>query len=297
MMFDNSQLKLAENWEILIPEFNRHCVLMQGPKYGAELLEWDQHRCHRWEIVGYQKAQHILSTQQQMMRFLRFAVQGLLEETHALKSKCEDSGSIITAELAGHLEDTHLANTEVGHHVERASSPKWDQLIQNKFFSFGNTSAQSVRASANQPFSAPPHFDPLATVELVESMYHESVDELELAQTEPSYLQCLVSGLAATAYFERVDSKSRWTWFVDEIVCNLYGRYIWWRQMLKECRLMMEAYERYQQAPSSENRAEYERAIYGVDNIAVEHMAQQILLVHYRYGHVMSWLTGSSLTI
>ena len=77
MMFDNTQLRLSEHWEVLINEFNEHCVTMRGPKYGSELVEWDKDLCHHWDIVGYQKAQYILSAQQQMMHFLRVTVEGL----------------------------------------------------------------------------------------------------------------------------------------------------------------------------------------------------------------------------
>jgi hypothetical protein len=122
MMFDNSQLKLAENFEIMIGEFNPHCVNMTGSKYGAELVKWDKERCHRWEIVGYQKAQWILSAQHHMMQFLRRTVQVLLDEMQV-----------------------HDAMTEMYHDCRansriRVSSPKWDKLVQNSFFNFGSTS-------------------------------------------------------------------------------------------------------------------------------------------------------------
>ncbi len=186
MMFDIYQLKLTEHWQILIPEFNRHCVTMVGPKYGMELVKWDKHRCHHWWICGFRKAHHILSAQREMMRFLRMTVQTLLEETNppepALKPNATTNGSSWLGD----------ALTPKSVTTDGRPSPKWDQLVQNDFFSFGAPSAESIRASANQPFSSPPHFSPIKTLELVESMFRQSADELELAQTDPAYLQYLV---------------------------------------------------------------------------------------------------------
>ena len=68
MMFDNSQLKLAENFEVVIGEFNAQCVNMTGSKYGSELAKYDKDQCHRWQIVGYQKAIHILTAQHHRQR-------------------------------------------------------------------------------------------------------------------------------------------------------------------------------------------------------------------------------------
>ena len=112
-------------------------------------------------------------------------------------------------------------------------------------------------------------------------MYNASVDELDLAQTDPEYLQYLVRELGAAAYFERVDSESRWDWLADEILLNFYRRYLWWRQMSKECRMMLKSYKTWQEMPSKVNRMAYEQALFAIHSIAVEHMTQQILLLEY----------------
>jgi hypothetical protein len=116
-------------------------------------------------------------------------------------------------------------------------------------------------------------------------MYHESADELDLAQTDPAFLQHAVRALSSTAYFDRVDMETRWDWFMDEIVSNYYRRYIWWRQMAKECRNMVASYERYQQADSPENREAYELAVFALHNISIEHLVQQMALVDYRFAY------------
>ena len=308
-MFDNLQLKLAENWGVLVPEFNPRCVTMRDSKYGMELVDWEKDACHRWNIVGYEKAQFILLAQQSMMDFLNRAVKGVLEEKQRLDSSLandndmdqsevpKDGTKAIEGSTATSPEDAlHESASDAANSTGKTPSPKWDLLVQNRVFSFGSSSTQSVQASANQPFAAPPMFDPAKTLELVESMYQASADELDLAQTDPAYLQVLVRNLGATAYFERVDSGSKWDWFMDEIVCNFYRRFIWWRQMLKECHFMMQAYKKYQQVASEEHRSAYEALLYCIRDIAMEHLAHQILLVEYRYAIPQSAVSCHSLT-
>lgn len=254
MMFDNSQLKAAEGFEVLISEFNPHCVTMTGVNYGMKLVKWNEEKSHHWQNVGYQKAIHILTAQNHMMHFLRSVVEVLLHE----KSQLQDE-------------------------QQPKSQPKWESLVQNSFFSFGSSSAVSIRASANQPFSAPPAFDPIKTFELVESMYEASIDELDLAQTNPAYVQCLIRGLEGSSYFSALGHgpDGRWGFIMDELICNFYRRFIWWRQMHKECQLMMENYRAFQLTPNSETRKAYEASLFVIQDVALEHMAQQILLIQY----------------
>lgn len=237
---------------------------MHGSNYGAELVKWNKKQCHSWEIVGYQKAQYILSAQRHMMQFLRSVVQTLLEEMQTPYDITIEDG---------------FSSTGAG----QTPSPRWDQLVQNDFFSFGTPSVQSSITFANQPFSAPPQFDPISTVELVESLYQQSVDEFDLAQTDPAYMQYLVSELAASAYFERMDEGSRLDFYVDEIPCNLYPRLIWWRQVARECKLMKTAYETHRTNPTIKNRVAYEQSILVLQDISIEHLTGQIQLLKYRF--------------
>ena len=174
----------------------------------------------------------------------------------------------------------HVAANPVQSPLE--PSPKWDQLIRNKFTNFGNSEANFVRACAVRPFSSPPHFDPLATQELVRSMCQASADELDLAQTDPAYLQHIIRKLKSTAFFKKVDSNERWSWFVDEILMNFYRRLIWWRQMLKECDIMVAAFKEWQSDQTMENRAQYEESLDSIHDISIEHLTQQILLIDFR---------------
>ena len=265
MMFDNIQIRLSENWQTLVPEFNKHCVNMSGPKYGAELVPWEASRCHRWEIVGYNKAKHILTAQRAMMLLLREIVRALLSERQtSVGGAASSAPSIPTTEAGG--------------------NPKWNLLVDSGFTSFGKSpsSQHFIRGSAKQPFSAPPTFDAVSALECVESMYRAALDELELSQTDPAFLQLAVRDLAASAYFDRVDSESRWNWFADEVLCSYYRRFVWWRQMLKECTLLVESYQAYQAQPTEVTRKAYEAGMLVVHSISTEHLVNQMGWVDYR---------------
>ena len=264
MMFDNTQLRLCEHWEILIPEYNEHCVTMSGPKYGAELVQWTPSKAHRWHILGYNKAKHILAAQRSMMHFLRATVQALLSER-----------------------ESPAVNTAVEAHNPHAPPPdqrKWNLLVNTGFTSFGKdpSAVYSVRGAANQPFAAPPVFDAVGTLELVESLYRAAQDELELAQTDPAFLQLAVREISAGAFSKRMDSKSRWDWLMDEVVCNYYRRFVWWRQMFKECEVMVASYKKYQARPCKETRKVFETDLYVMHNISLEHEVQQMGWIAYR---------------
>ena len=295
---DDVSILVRNTFHHLEPCSGERATNRKGLEYCSRLL----YRKWRREIYRPQHETPFVNLRRQLTllpfafrNFLRRVVHRLLEETHAFNNDLADKGNVsasarsrdgktpIEDRVTTQLKNTHLSDaTKEGDFNEQTKSPKWDQLVQNKFFSFGSSSAQSVRASANQPFSAPPEFDPVKTLELVESLYHASVDELDLAQTDPAYLQYLVRELGATAYFERLDSESRWDWYMDEIVCNFYRRFIWWRQMLKECRRMLELYETDLETPSVKNRTEYEHAVFSIHDASIEHMAQQIRLLDYR---------------
>lgn len=209
-MFDNFQLKLAEHWEIVVAEFNPHFVRMTGADYGMKFIDWNKDDCHHWRIVGYNKAICILTAQRHMMRLLR--------------------------EIVGHLLGERTSDQRREHH------PKWEQLQSNSFFSFGTSSSFRIRASANQAFSAPPTFDPVQTHGLIASMYQACADELDLAQTSPAFVQCLIRVFRISLYSKTWGKGGLWDTVVDEIMCTIYRRFIWWRQMHKESEIMLENY-------------------------------------------------------
>lgn len=78
--FDNSQLVLAEHWGILVAEFNKHCVVMRDSNYG-DVVPWNKEKAHRWEIIGFNKAQTLLIAQSSMAKMLRKIVSALLPDT------------------------------------------------------------------------------------------------------------------------------------------------------------------------------------------------------------------------
>ena len=92
MMFDNLNLKISEHFVVLVNEFNPNSVVMAGSGYGRKLTKPDKSKNHRWEIVGYLKAQYILTAQQKMMDFLRRTVECILRELPSSGTKVEVDG-------------------------------------------------------------------------------------------------------------------------------------------------------------------------------------------------------------
>lgn len=218
VMFDNTQLVLAEQMFVLTPEYNPNCVIMQSPDFG-KLVKWSAERAHCWAAVGYNKAQNVLTAQRTMMEFLRKVVHGLLQDSNAPTSAI--------------------------------SQPKWQKLVENRFANFGNGHSLLWSEHVNQPFSSPPKFDPYKLVDMVDARYHASVDEIWLAQTDPAYVQLLVRNLTSTVFFEHTDAQGKWGYAIDELLFNQLRREWYWRQMHKECHLLLQCFEKMQRDVNS----------------------------------------------
>lgn len=80
--FDVQQTKMGWEMGLLATEFCEHAVQMHGPKYG-QVVPWDGKKAHRWEIVGFPRAQLVIEAQSILMSFLRKTVERLLENVSA----------------------------------------------------------------------------------------------------------------------------------------------------------------------------------------------------------------------
>lgn len=210
VMFDSAQLVLSEQVGVLMPEYNPNCVITEGPNFGR-IVKWSAEKAHCWAIVGYNKAQYILTAQRTMMGFLRTVVGGILQEANDFPTT--------------------------------VSQPKWQKPVENKFSSFGNTPSVSWSEHANQPFSSPPKFDPVKLVDMMDARYHAAVDDMWLAQTHPAYVQLLVRGLVSTAFFEHTNASNKWQFVIDELMFNQFRREWYWRQMHKECHRLLQCFD------------------------------------------------------
>ncbi|KAI5264847.1 hypothetical protein E4T47_08656 [Aureobasidium subglaciale] len=180
MMFDNSNLVLAEHFSIIPNVFNPHCVVAPGSDYG-KLVKWNAEQAHRWEIIGFSKAHHLFTAQKKILSLLSNCVRGLLAEVQA--------------------------PTTLNIH------PKWNGMVEANFSRFKTDFPWST--DFVKPFSEPPRFDAREVAELIVSRHRVVLDELELLQTDPQYVQ-----IASTSSSRTVPKRPNKIWNTPFIIVN-----------------------------------------------------------------------------
>jgi hypothetical protein len=238
LMFDNSNIVLAEHFSIIPNVFNPNCVVAQGPDYG-KLVKWNADQAHRWEIIGFTKAHHLFTAHKKMLSLLGNCVKGLLAEV-----------KVPTA-----LE-THL---------------KWDGMIGADFFRFKTDFPWST--DFVKPFSEPPRFDAREVAELIASRHRVVLDELELLQTDPQYVQILSKEICACRFFETWRVEDMMPWLVDCLFFETMHRESYWRQLVAESELMIRCLDVFEQEPSKEAKQDLEHAIFIVNDLCIETFA------------------------
>jgi hypothetical protein len=238
LTFDNANIVLVEHFSIMSSTFNRNCVVMQGPDYG-KLVPWNAEQAHRWEIVGFTKAHVLLAAQQTMLNLLSNCVKGLL--------------------------------TEATTPPELDSSPKWTSMIASNFSRFKTNFPWST--DFVKPFSAPRQFDARETSELIMSRHRVVLDELELLQTDPQYVQSLVKEFRACLFFESWRAKDIMPWLVDYLFWDPMHREAWWRQLAAESEQMMRYSDVFEKNPSMQAKQDLDQAVFIVQDLCVETFA------------------------
>ncbi|THX21227.1 hypothetical protein D6D17_00177 [Aureobasidium pullulans] len=238
LMFDNDNIVLAEHFSVIPSIFNPHCVVMQGPDYGT-LVKWNAEQAHRWEIVGFTKALHLLTAQETMMNLLSNCVKGLLAEADTPP----------TLEI----------------------HPKWNGMIASNFSRFKTNFPWST--DFVKPFSEPPVFDARQVSELIESRHHEVLDELELLQTDPQYVQALCKEVCACLFFESWRLVDIMPWIIDYIFHSTMYRKTWWHQLTAETKQMMRYLDILEQTPSKQAKQDFDQAVFLVQDLCIETFA------------------------
>ncbi|KEQ96424.1 hypothetical protein AUEXF2481DRAFT_28374 [Aureobasidium subglaciale EXF-2481] len=235
VLFDNLHVDLVERFGVIVQTINAHCVVMQGPDFG-ELVKWTAKEAHRFEIIGFTRAHNVLSCQQRMMAFLRKCVAGLLDE----------------------MMDPPVLQ----------SHPKWDQLVNADFSRFGSASAWSTDSVG--PFSSPPTFDPVETIELIRSRHRLIKDHVEQLQTDPAYVQQHARELGSALFFETFERSKKWPHLVDSMFSNALLRECWWRQLVVGSDRIVDKWRAFVQDPSESTRHAYDQAVICVQMFCVE---------------------------
>jgi hypothetical protein len=238
LAFDNANVVLVEHFTIMSNTFNRNCVVMQGPDYG-KLVPWNAEQAHRWEIVGFTKAHVLLTAQRTMLNLLSICVKGLLTE------------ATVTPELG--------------------LNPKWNSMIASDFSRFKTNFPWST--DFVKPFSAPRRFDAREISELITSRHRVVLDELELLQTDPQYVQSLAKEFRACLFFESFRAKDIMPFLVDYLFLETMHREAYWRQLAAESGQMMRYSDVLEKNPSVQAKQDFDQAIYIVQDLCVETFA------------------------
>lgn len=82
LMFDNSNLVLAEHFSIIPNVLYSNCVIAEGSDHGKP-VKWNAEQAHRWEFIGFTKAHHLFTANKKILSLLSNCVRGLLAEVQA----------------------------------------------------------------------------------------------------------------------------------------------------------------------------------------------------------------------
>ncbi|KAI4732337.1 hypothetical protein E4T50_17080 [Aureobasidium sp. EXF-12298] len=238
LAFDNANIVLVEQFSIVPNVFNRNCITMQGPEYG-KLVPWNAEQAHCWEIMGFTKAQVLLTAQKTMMNLLSKCVKGLLGEATTIP----------------------VLNVH----------PRWDSMIRSNFSRFTTNFPWSTDFA--KPFSEPTRFNPREISELITSRHRVVLDELELLQTDPQYVQSLVKEFRACLFFESFRAKDIMPWLIDYIFVETMHREAYWRQLAAESEQMMRYSDIFDKTPSPQAKQDFDKAIFIVHDLCIETFA------------------------
>lgn len=154
---------------------------------------------------------------------------------------------------------------------------KWQQLVQNNFFSFGTSASISNSAYLLQPFSPPPTFNPVRSLEIIRDRWRVAFDELYQVQMDPRYVQRLVEELQSSTYFKCVNKRGSWELCNCEVVSNAIQSEWRWRDALLVCELLVEFHDAWVACPSQENLEELQSQMHWLWQMCAQGIAHYTL--------------------
>ena len=155
VLFDIKQTKSGYDTGRFAPEYCPSCVVTHGREYG-NLVPWDKTESHRWDTIGYPRAQLVIEAQRILLRFLRNTVEHLL------------------------------------HGVEIESlSTKWTEVCSSGFRK--SREDETWSPFINQAYASPPTFSIDRLLEVSRARLASAEDHLWLLQTDPSYMHATIA--------------------------------------------------------------------------------------------------------
>lgn len=211
MLFDMKQTKTGWERGRLSAMYSLRCVVMHGTRYG-ELVDWDGPPAHRWDIVGYPRAQIIIEAQHLLFKFLRDVVGDLLKDVHI-----------------------------------ESSSTKWVELSLSGFRRSQEDEMWS--AFSNQAYSAPPTFNVDRLTDIARTRLADAQDRLWLLQTDPSYVQSAIAynrtSLIGDIIRHEGGEKTLYSHITHCLTYSPVKRVQDWYHVVEECESLSEVQQRF----------------------------------------------------
>lgn len=195
--YDNKQLTISWSQAHFDLQFTTLCVMMHGPTYGRQIVNFDLDAIHRQDIIGFPRARLVLEAQAYLMRFLRNTAEAIL----ATVEQPAGSKNWLAVSGAG----LRHAGEELGYRSTHA----------------------------HQAFSRPPSLEASKLLSICEVQMNALEDHLSFLQTNPPYMKRYVQIVQQGRMYEimRNDQKGwklydnlfkevitywRWKWLKDE---------------------------------------------------------------------------------
>ncbi|KAL2069270.1 hypothetical protein VTL71DRAFT_15608 [Oculimacula yallundae] len=208
--FDEEQTSFGWYQGTLAVDYADCCVALHGSQYG-DIVSFDEHKAHRWDICAYPRAKLILEAQSLIMGFLKNTVDDLLQDING-----------------------------------PGSSVKFDEMANSEFRRCIGDEAWT--RFCNQPFSDPT-FDMDYLVGIAESRYAETMDHLWLLQPDVAYLQYHIKASGDGDRYRKsvleYSKTCKFSLISGQVWTDPFNRTVIWKSILGEICHAREVYDMY----------------------------------------------------
>ncbi|KAK3686551.1 hypothetical protein LTR37_019721 [Vermiconidia calcicola] len=208
VMLDVAQTNVAFELGNLCREDNKGCVIMFGDRYG-ELTTYDREQCHRWNYIGFHRANLILEAQAALLDFL-----------HKITDLIATPTSISTGDA------------------------RWTAVINAGLKASGEV--ESWSCFINQPFSAPQVFDASRYLKRARGLLAAAEDHLRFLQTDPTYMHEFVAKQLRGEHMANMSAPKKWSFVVSDLMVHPIKSIRQLRDLVSECKHAAQIYEAHE---------------------------------------------------
>ncbi|KAK3696021.1 hypothetical protein LTR37_018163 [Vermiconidia calcicola] len=266
VMLDVAQMKGAFETGNLCREYNENCIIMFGERYG-ELIAYNREQCHRWDCIGFPRANLVLEAQAVLMHFLRNITDLIITASSARSQSASATGDVA-----------------------------WASMVSNGLKASGEVECWST--FVNQPFSLPQVLDAGSCLNSARAHLAAAEDHFRFLQTEPTYIHDLIAQQLRGEHMSLMPVDTKWEMIVADLMVYPIKHVRQLSDLVSECEHALKVFECYQfQAqPGSAMPTECERAsgalefltinLYHHERIQLEQLLRQSPGFHRNFRYV-----------